>query len=161
LASVCNPAASSPQSPSEISKKDSTKYFLQASIAAQHARAARAEDTDWRRIAGLYDVLARAAPGPVVEVNRAVAHGRAYGPGAGLAVLDEVDANALGGSPLVPSVRGDLLERAGLHAPARVAFNEAASRTANAGERTVLQRRADRNRARESDSNEPPQPTRA
>ena len=63
------------------------KYFLQASIAAQHARAERAEDTDWRRIAALYDVLAEAAPGPVVEVNRAVAHGRAFGPDAGLAVL--------------------------------------------------------------------------
>ena len=64
------------------------KYFLQASIAAQHARAERSEDTDWRRIAALYDVLADAAPGPVVEVNRAVAHGRAFGPDAGLAVLE-------------------------------------------------------------------------
>ena len=64
------------------------KYFLQASIAAQHARAGRAEDTDWRQIAMLYDVLAEAAPGPIVEVNRAVAHGRAFDPGAGLAVLD-------------------------------------------------------------------------
>ena len=64
------------------------KYFLQASIAAQHARAKRAEDTDWRQIATLYDVLAEAAPGPVVEVNRAVAHGRAFGPDAGLAVLE-------------------------------------------------------------------------
>ncbi len=137
------------------------RYFLQASIAAQHARAVRAEDTDWWRIAGLYDVLARAAPGPVVEVNRAVAHGRAYGPGAGLEVLDEVDGDSLGDSPLVPSVRGDLLERAGLHARAREAFTEAASRTANAGERTVLQRRADWNRSRGSDSDEPPRPTRA
>ncbi len=137
------------------------RYFLQASIAAQHARAVRAEDTDWCRIAGLYDVLARAAPGPVVEVNRAVAHGRAYGPAAGLAVLEEVDGDSLGDSPLVPSVRGDLLERGGLHAQAREAFTEAASRTANAGERTVLQRRADRNRSRGSDSDQPPQPTRA
>ena len=124
------------------------RYFLQALIAAQHARAVRAEETDWRRIAALYNVLSRTAPGPVVEVNRAVAHGRAYGPGAGLAVLDEVDADALGDSPLVPSVRGDLLERAGLHAQAREAFTEAVSRTANAGERTVLQRRADQNRSR-------------
>jgi RNA polymerase sigma factor (sigma-70 family) len=124
------------------------RYFLQALIAAQHARAVRAEETDWRRIAALYDVLSRAAPGPVVEVNRAVAHGRAYGPGAGLAVLEEVDADALGDSPLVPSVRGDLLERSGLHAQAREAFTEAASRTANAGERTVLQRRADQNGSR-------------
>ena len=135
-------------------------YFLQASIAAQHARAARAEDTDWHRIAGLYDVLARAAPGPVVEVNRAVAHGRAYGPGAGLAVLEEVGADALGDSPLVPSVHGDLLERAGLHAQAWAAFTEAASRTANAGERSVLQRRADRNRSPRSDPDQPPQPMR-
>jgi predicted RNA polymerase sigma factor len=137
------------------------KYFLQASIAAQHARAKRAEDTSWRRIAALYDVLADSAPGPVVEVNRAVAHGRAYGPGAGLAVLEEVDADSLGDSPLLPSVRGDLLERAGLHASAGEAFTEAASRTANAGERTVLQRRADQNRWRGSDPNEPPQPMRA
>ena len=123
------------------------KYFLQASIAAQHARAARAEDTDWRRIAVLYDVLAQAAPGPVVEVNRAVAHGRAYGPEAGLAVLDALDANALGGSALVPSVRGDLLERAGLRARAGEAFTDAATRTRNAGERALLQRRAAQNLA--------------
>ena len=122
------------------------RYFLQASIAAQHARAERAEDTDWRRIAGLYDVLARAAPGPVVEVNRAVAYGRAYGPASGLAVLDAMNADALGDSPLVPSVRGDLLEGAGLRAQAREAFTEAATRTTNGGERTVLQRRADHNR---------------
>jgi RNA polymerase sigma factor (sigma-70 family) len=122
-------------------------YFLQASIAAQHARAARAEDTSWTRIAALYDVLARAAPGPVVEVNRAVAHGRAFGPGAGLAVLDAIDADALGGSPLVPSVRGDLLERAGRHGPAAEAFTEAAARSRNDRERALLQRRAQANRA--------------
>jgi RNA polymerase sigma factor (sigma-70 family) len=132
------------------------RYFLQASIAAQHARAVRAADTDWRRIAELYDVLARAAPGPVVEVNRAVAHGRAYGPGAGLAVLEEVDADSLGNSPLVPSVHGDLLERAGHHVQAREAFTEAASRTTNAAERTVLRRRADRNRPRGSDPDKQP-----
>ena len=128
------------------------KYFLQASIAAQHARAQRAEDTDWRQIAMLYDVLAEAAPGPIVEVNRAVAHGRAFGPGAGLHVLDELDADALGDSPLMPSVRGDLLERAGLHTEAAEAFTEAAARTRNEGERTVLQRRAGENLARVSKS---------
>ena len=124
------------------------KYFLQASIAAEHARAERAEDTDWRRIAVLYDVLAEAAPGPVVEVNGAVAHGRAYGPDAGLAVLDALDADALGDSPLVPSVRGDLLERAGLHAQAGEAFTDAAARTRNDGERAVLRGRAEVNLGR-------------
>ena len=124
------------------------KYVLQAAIAAQHARAQRAEDTDWRRIAALYDVLAEAAPGPVVEVNRAVAHGRAYGPAAGLVVLEAVEPTALGGSPLVPSVRGDLLERAGRHAEAAVAFTQAAARSGNAGEQAVLSRRAALNRDR-------------
>jgi RNA polymerase sigma factor (sigma-70 family) len=127
------------------------KYFLQASIAAQHARARRAADTDWRQIAKLYDVLAEVAPGPIVEVNRAVAHGRAFDPGAGLSVLEGLDAE-LGDSPLVPSVRGDLLEQAGLHADAADAFTEAAARTRNEAERTVLQRRADENRAHVSNS---------
>jgi predicted RNA polymerase sigma factor len=124
------------------------KYFLQASIAAQHAHAERAEDTNWRRIAALCDVLADAAPGPVVEVNRAVAHGRAFGPDAGLAVLGALDAGVLADSPLVPSVRGDLLAHAALHAQASAAFTEAAARTRNEGERAVLQRRAELNLAR-------------
>jgi RNA polymerase sigma factor (sigma-70 family) len=123
------------------------RYFLQASIAAEHATAERAEDTDWRRIAGLYDVLAGAAPGPVVEVNRAVAHGRAFDPDAGLALLDGLDPGALGDSPLLPSVRGDLLERAGRRTEASEAFAEAAALTNNEGERAVLQRRATENRA--------------
>jgi RNA polymerase sigma factor (sigma-70 family) len=126
------------------------RYFLQASIASQHARAKRAEDTNWRQIAILYDVLAEAAPGPIVEVNRAVAYGRAYGPGAGLAVLEELDADTLGDSPLVPSVRGDLFERTGLHAGAAKAFTEAATRTRNEGERALLQRRAAENLGRVS-----------
>jgi RNA polymerase sigma factor (sigma-70 family) len=126
------------------------KYFLQASIASQHARAKRAQDTNWRQIAILYDVLAEAAPGPVVEVNRAVAHGRAFDPDAGLAVLDGLDADALGDSPLVPSVRGDLFERAGLHADAAQAFTEAAARTRNEGERALLRRRAEENLGRVS-----------
>ncbi len=121
------------------------RYFLQAAIAAQHARAQRSEDTDWRRIATLYDVLAEAAPGPIVEVNRAVAHGRAFGPGAGLAILDAVDPTSLRDSPLLPSVRGDLLERAGRRAEAADAFTEAAARTGNAGERVVLEDRAAQN----------------
>lgn len=124
------------------------RYFLQASIAAEHARAARAEDVGWRRIAALYDALAVAAPGPVVEVNRAVAHGRAHGAEAGMAVLDAVDPAALGDSPLVPSVHGDLLERAGRHVEAADEFAEAARRTRNEGERTLLLRRAAANRDR-------------
>jgi RNA polymerase sigma factor (sigma-70 family) len=123
-------------------------YVIQASIAAQHARAQHADDTDWRRIAALYDVLAEAAPGPVVEVNRAVAHGRAHGAAVGLAVLGAVDVGALAGAPLVPSVRGDLLERAGRHAEAAAAFDEAAASTRNEAERTVLLRRARHNRGR-------------
>jgi len=126
------------------------KYFVQASIAAQHARAQRAEDTNWRRIAALYDVLADAAPGPIVEVNRAVAHGRAFGPDAGLAVLEELDAGVLGDSPLVPSVRGDLLERAEHHPQAGAAFTEAAARTRNESERAILHRRAQQNLTRAS-----------
>lgn len=123
------------------------RYCLQAAIAAVHARSATAADTDWSRIARLYDVLATAAPGPVVEVNRAVAHGRAAGPEAGLAVLDAIAPGDLGDSPLEPSVRGDLLERAGRHAEAAEAFDEAARRTRNAGERALLERRAAANRS--------------
>jgi RNA polymerase sigma factor (sigma-70 family) len=126
------------------------KYFLQASIAAVHARANRAEDTDWRQIAALYDLLAEAAPGSVVEVNRAVAHGRAFAPSAGLAVLEKVYAEELGDSPLLPSVRGDLLERSGQHACAAKAFTDAAARTRNEGERALLQRRAAENLERAS-----------
>jgi predicted RNA polymerase sigma factor len=124
------------------------KYFLQALIAAEHARAERADYTSWHRIAVLYDVLADAAPGPVVEVNRAVAHGRAFGPDAGLAVLDEVSTGSLGNSPLASSVRGDLLEQAGLHAQAASAFTEAAMHTRNESERALLHRRAELNLTR-------------
>jgi len=123
------------------------RYYLQAAIAAQHARAARPEDTDWRQIAILYDVLAEVAPGPVVEVNRAVAHGRAFDPGAGLAVLEAIAPDALGDSPLIPSVQGDLLARSGRHVDAVDAFTEAVRRTRNAGERTLLEKRAAESRA--------------
>lgn len=132
-------------------------YVLQASIAACHARASRAEDTDWTEIARLYDVLAYAAPGPVVEVNRAVAHGRAFGPDVGLAVLDAVaDAPAFAGSPVPGAVRGDLLELAGRHDAAAAAFREAATRSHNADERRLLRRRADENAHR---SDPTPSPT--
>lgn len=119
------------------------RYYLQAAIASCHARAATAEETDWRTIAQLYDVLAEAAPGPVVEVNRAVAHGRASGPEAGLAVLDAIPDGALAGSHLLPSVRGDLLTRAGRHDEAAAAFREAASLTRNESEQALLAGRAE------------------
>ena len=117
-------------------------YVLQAALAACHARARRAEDTDWLRIAGLYDLLAELTNCPIVEVTRAVAHGRAYGPDAGLAVLDRVT-DALPESHLVPSVRGDLLAGAGRAEEAAAAFRQAAARTRNDTERTLLLGRAD------------------
>jgi predicted RNA polymerase sigma factor len=125
-------------------------YVLQAEIAACHARARRAGDTDWRRIAALYDLLGTLNPGPVVEVNRAVAHGRAHGPDAGLAVLAAVDPSALTGSPLVAAVRGDLLEGAGRWAEAAEEFTRAAEATTNGGERQLLRRRAETMRAEKS-----------
>jgi RNA polymerase sigma factor (sigma-70 family) len=117
-------------------------YVLQAAIAACHARARRAEDTDWQRISALYDALATVQPNPVVEVNRAVAHGRAFGPDAGLAVLAAVDEAAFAQSHLLASVRGDLLARAGRGPEAAVAFREAAGLTRNEREREVLLGRA-------------------
>lgn len=119
------------------------RYFLQAAIAAQHARAGTPEATDWPRIARLYDALAEAAPGPVVEVNRAVAHGRAFGADAGLAVLDALPPDALSGSHLLPSVRGDLLARAGRHTEAAGEFRRAAELTLNLRERDLLRHRAE------------------
>ncbi|KAA1416914.1 RNA polymerase sigma factor [Nocardioides humilatus] len=119
------------------------RYYLQAAIASRHARAATPEETDWPGIARLYDVLAGAAPGPVVEVNRAVAHGRASGPEAGLAVLDAIPDGALAGSHLLPSVRGDLLARAGRHLEAAAAFRDAAALTRNESEQMLLLGRAE------------------
>lgn len=119
-------------------------YVLQAAIAACHARARRPQDTDWVRIAQLYDVVGEAYPSAVVEVNRAVAHGRAYGPDAGLAIVDAVAEDAsLVRTSLVASVRGDLLERRGDHQAATAAFREAAAQTRNDAERRLLLRRAD------------------
>ncbi|MBG6097810.1 RNA polymerase sigma factor [Nocardioides luteus] len=117
-------------------------YLVQAMIAACHGRARRAEDTDWAEIARLYDLLASGAPGAVIEVNRAVAHGRAFGPDAGLAILAALPDGALPGSHLPAGVRGDLLHRAGRHLEAAAAFDEAASLTGNTGERELLEKRA-------------------
>ncbi|WP_236573770.1 RNA polymerase sigma factor [Streptomyces sp. GS7] len=118
-------------------------YALQAAIAACHARARTAQETDWPRIAVLYEALGRVAPSPVVELNRAVAVGMAYGPGQGLAVADELAAEpALAGYHLLPSVRGDLLARLGRAAEAREELLRAASMTRNARERALLEERA-------------------
>jgi RNA polymerase sigma factor (sigma-70 family) len=120
-------------------------YTLQAEIAACHARARRATDTDWVRIAALYDALAQLAPSPVVELNRAVAVGMAFGPAAGLEIVDALrDEPALAGYHLLPTVRGDLLEKVGRHDEARAAFEEAAALTRNERERAILRDRASR-----------------
>jgi RNA polymerase sigma-70 factor, ECF subfamily len=120
-------------------------YTVQAAIAACHAQASSAQETDWQRIASLYDVLADLSPNPVVQVNRSLAHGRAYGPDAGLAMLAQLDDDgALSGSQLVPSVRGDLLALAGRSADAIIEFRRAAALTHNEREREVLLRRAER-----------------
>jgi RNA polymerase sigma factor (sigma-70 family) len=117
-------------------------YTLQAAIAACHARARAAEDTDWERIVALYDGLAQLMPSPVVELNRAVAIGMAYGPAAGLERVDAIgEAPALRGYHLLPTVRGDLLEKLGRSAEAAGEFRRAAELTGNARERTVLRAR--------------------
>ncbi|WP_041862950.1 RNA polymerase sigma factor [Bordetella petrii] len=118
-------------------------YALQAALAACHARAARPEDTDWLRIVELYDALARVAPSPVVELNRAVAVGMAHGPQAGLALADALAADpALAGYHLLPSVRGDLLARLGRRDEASAEFLRAAGMARNARERELLLARA-------------------
>ncbi|WP_229487414.1 RNA polymerase sigma factor [Pseudoduganella lutea] len=118
-------------------------YGLQAAIAACHARARKAADTDWQRIAALYDGLAQLAPSPVVELNRAVALAMAFGPAAGLAVADTlVDEPALRNYHLLPSVRGDFLFKLGRPEEARAEFMRAADLTQNARERTLLLSRA-------------------
>jgi RNA polymerase sigma-70 factor, ECF subfamily len=118
-------------------------YALQAAIAACHARALTAADTDWTRICALYDALAQLAPSPVVELNRAVALSMAFGPAAGLAVADLLRSEPLLQQyHLLPSVRGDLLAKLGRFSEARAEFERAASLTQNAREKTLLMRRA-------------------
>ncbi|MFN4359487.1 MAG: RNA polymerase sigma factor [Hylemonella sp.] len=118
-------------------------YALQAAIAACHARAHEAAQTDWVRIAALYEALAQTTPSPVVELNRAVAVAMAYGPAAGLAILDTLrDEKALQAYQWLPSVRGDLLSKLGRHAEARAEFERAAALTQNQRERELLLARA-------------------
>ncbi len=119
-------------------------YVLQAALAACHARARKAADTDWRHIAALYERLRVAAPSPVVDLNRAIAHSMAFGPEAGLRLLDEIaDNQALRGYAPLPAARGDFLFRAGRLAEARAEFEAAAKLTRNARERAFLLARAD------------------
>ncbi|MBM7785102.1 RNA polymerase sigma factor [Tenggerimyces flavus] len=118
-------------------------YTLQAAIAACHARAATPEDTDWERIATLYQILAQISPSPIVELNRAVAVGMASGPAAGLERLDKLmDERVLQGYHLLPAVRGDLLAKLGRADEARVEFERAAELTRNARERAIFLARA-------------------
>jgi RNA polymerase sigma-70 factor, ECF subfamily len=118
-------------------------YGLQAAIAACHARARTPEATDWKRIASLYDELAELTPSPVVELNRGVAHGMAFGPAAGLELVDALTSErSLENYHLLPSVRGDLLTKLGRYDEARVEFEHAASLTRNARERELLLERA-------------------
>lgn len=118
-------------------------YTLQAAIAACHARARTAAETDWPRIASLYDAHARLAPSPVIELNRAVAHGMAYGPAAGLAIAGTLTGErTLENYPLLPAVRGDLLEKLGRFDEARAEFTRAAALTRNERQRKLLLARA-------------------
>lgn len=118
-------------------------YALQAAIAACHARARTAEETDWSRIAALYDNLARLTPSPIVELNRAVAVAMAFGPAAGLEIVDSLTAEpSLKAYHLLPSVRGDLLKRLSRFNEARAEFERAAALTNNVRERNLLLARA-------------------
>lgn len=120
-------------------------YRIQAAIAACHARATRADETDWARIAALYDALARILPTPVVTLNRAVAVSMAFGPTAGLAIVDTLlGESGLQHYHLLPSVRGDLLARLERFGEARVEFERAARMARNARERALLMARAAR-----------------
>ena len=118
-------------------------YTLQAAIAACHARAVTAEQTDWASIVGLYGALARLTPSPIIELNRAVALSMLFGPAAGLAIVDALTAEpALKDYHLLPSVRGDLLRKLGRFGEAREEFERAADMTRNAREQTLLRQRA-------------------
>jgi RNA polymerase sigma factor (sigma-70 family) len=119
------------------------RYALQAAIAACHARAPTGDDTDWKRIAALYDALAQVAPSPVVELNRAVAVGMAFGPAAGLEIIDQLQGDkSLRNYQWLPSVRGDLLAKLGRNDEARAEFKRAAELAGNARERELLLARA-------------------
>jgi len=118
-------------------------YTLQAAIAACHARAAEASQTDWTRIAAIYDELATTMPSPIVELNKAVAYSMAFGPEKGLEIVESLVGNpALSGYPYLPGVRGDLLFKLKRFAEARVEFERAAALTRNSSQRALLIERA-------------------
>jgi predicted RNA polymerase sigma factor len=126
-------------------------YALQAAIAACHARARTPDETDWMRIVGLYGALAELAPSPVVDLNRAVALSFAFGPEAGLSLVDALGAEpALRNYHLLPGVRGDLLVKLGRHQEARAEFERAAALTRNERERALLLKRAAESNAKAS-----------
>lgn len=128
----------------QANQKPFGSYALQAAIAACHARARTGDETDWRRIVALYDALAQLTPSPIIELNRAVALSMAYGPAAGLEVIDTLlEVPTLRNYHLLPSVRGDLLTKLGRHAEARAEFERAAALTQNTRERTLLLQRAE------------------
>jgi predicted RNA polymerase sigma factor len=119
-------------------------YALQASIAACHARALRPEDTDWKGIAALYDALAQVEASPVVELNRAVAVSMAYGPEAGMEILDGLEHEpSLQGYHLLPAVRGDFLAKLGRWREAREEFVRAAAMVRNEREKQLMLDRVD------------------
>ena len=118
-------------------------YTLQAAIAACHGRARQADQTDWPRIAATYDALAAIMPSPIVELNRAVAYGMAFGPERGLAIVEPLyGAPALNGYPYLPGVRADLLFKLSRFDEARAEFEKAAALTKNASQRALLLDRA-------------------
>ena len=125
-------------------------YTLQAEIAACHARARAADETEWTRISALYDALAQLTPSPVVELNRAVAYAMAFGPAEGLAIVEPLREDAMmKGYHLLHAVRGDFLFKLGRFGEAKVEFESAAGMTRNERERTLMEGRARECEARE------------
>ena len=126
-------------------------YWLQAEIAACHARATTPDETDWERIVALYDALAEVSPSQVVELNRAVAIGMAFGPEAGLELVDALNAESvLEGYHLLPAVRADLLAKLGRYGEARSELEKAAALTQNTRERKLMLDRAAKLEVRQS-----------
>ncbi len=147
------PTAGVPDNPgawlTATAKHRAIDLLRRAQMLERHARTRTAEDTDWKRIASLYDALAERVPSPVVALNRAVAVGMAFGPAAGLELVDSLTTEpALENYHLLPAVRGDLLAKLGRDSEAREEFERAASLTRNARERDLLLERARKGKLR-------------